>query len=270
MSSPSPVGRVFGWILRALPLLSLLPSNRGRDGYRARDRFARDAETRYADPLGEVVDHMANDYRRPAEQLAEDLSGRYGPFAVRWQSVPRHGRVVLEGEIFNDRVARVGRSVRTFYRDRQGYLIVSNDYLKLEEAARGQGFATELYDELERYYRRSGVDVITIHAALENGGYTWARRGFDWDPAELGGSFANVRRHIDQLISDPQTHPNDQELLSQMRDRLDEDDPGEEWPTPNELAQLRGEDPQLGRKLMVGTNWYGILPLSEKGLHYGT
>lgn len=243
-----------------------------RDEYRAMDRATRDADSQYADPLGTVVDALTSNPhdRAAAHQLAEDLSGRYGPFVVSWKSDDRYGWLIITGEICDGPGEPVGTSDRTFFRDAQGYLVVQNDYLVLEPAAQGRGFATALYDELEKYYIRSGVDVIKVHAALDNGGYTWARRGFDWDPNEVGPSFANVRHHIDELISAPETHPDDQQLLIQMRDRLDEYDPGEEWPTPNELALLQGVDPQLGRKLMVGTNWYGIFPLSEKGLSYGT
>jgi hypothetical protein len=55
-----------------------------------------------------------------------------------------------------------------------------------------------------------------------------------------------------------------------MRDRLDDLDPGQEWPMPNELANLHGDDPELGRRIMRGSSWYGIYPLSEKGYDYGT
>ena len=243
-----------------------------RDEYRAMDRLTRDADTQYAYPLGGIVDALASnpEDRAPAHQLAEDLSGRYGPFVVSWKSDDAYAWVFIAGEIFDGPGTQVGISERTFFRDANGYLVVNNDYLALDAAAQGQGFATALYNELEDYYRRSGVDVITIHAALDNGGFTWARRGFDWDPRQLAASFADVREHINQLIDDPATDPADQQLLREMHDRLDEDDPGEEWPTPSELARLYGKDLQLGRKLMIGTNWYGIFPLSEKGLSYGT
>jgi GNAT superfamily N-acetyltransferase len=246
----------------------------GRAAYRAGNRLTRDADTQYADPLDEIVDDIVNDPadRGPAQQLAEDLSGGYGPFAVSWQSNDDYAWVIIVGEICDGPGPRVGISERSFSRNWSGYLVVSNDYLKLDEAARRKGFATALYNELEDYYRRSHVDVITIHAALEDGGYTWALAGFDWDPDPglLSASFKDVCRHIDALLVDPATDPADQQLLRRMRDLLDENDPGEEWPTPNELAQLEGVDPELGRKLMKGTNWYGIFPLSEKGLSYGT
>jgi GNAT superfamily N-acetyltransferase len=243
-----------------------------REDYRSRDKATRDANTRYADSLSDVVDTIASNpqCRKPAEQLADDLSGRYGPFAVSWRSIGSSTEVVIEGEILSDSGDLIGRSARSLYRDHDGYLVVHNDLLWLEAAARGHGFATAFYDELERYYRRSGVDVITIHAALDDGGYSWAQYGFDWDPRRIAESFTNIRSRIDDLLRNPRVTTADMQQLAKIRDRLDHRDPGQEWPTPNELANLRGDDPELGRKLMRGSSWYGIYPLSEKGYDYGT
>ncbi|HEY9304450.1 MAG TPA: hypothetical protein VIO95_09185 [Mycobacterium sp.] len=243
-----------------------------RENYRSRGKTTRDADTRYADSLGDIVDAIANNpqYRGPAEQLADDLSGRYGPFAVRWHSVGGTTEVVIQGEILSGSGDLFGKGARSFYRDHAGYLVVHNDLLWLEAAARRRGFATALYDELERYYRRSGVDVITVHAALDDGGYSWAQYGFDWDPRRIAESFMNIRGRIDNLLRNASVTAADKQLLVEFRRRLDHRDPGQEWPTPNELANLYGDDPQLGRKLMRGSSWYGIYPLSEKGHDYGT
>lgn len=176
-----------------------------REDYRSRDKATRDADTSYADSLSDVVDAIAGNpqCRTPAEQLADDLSGRYGPFAVAWRSVGSSTEIVIEGEILSGIGGLMGRNGRTFYRDHGGDLVVNNDGLWLEVAARKRGFATAFYDELERYYRRSGVDVITTHAALDDGRYSWAQYGFDWDPRHIAESFTNIRSRIDDLLGDP-------------------------------------------------------------------
>ena len=243
-----------------------------RENYRSQDKAARKANTSYADSLSDVVDAIASNpqCRGPAEQLADDLSGRYGPFAVKWRSVEDTTEVVIYGEILSGSGDLIGKGARSFYRDHAGYLVVHNDLLWLEAAARRQGFATALYDELERYYRRSGVDVITVHASLDDGGYSWAQYGFDWDPRRIAESFTNIRGRIDDLLRNANVTDADKQLLAKFRRRLDHRDPGQEWPTPNELANLHGDDPQLGRRLMRGSSWYGIYPLSEEGKAYGT
>jgi GNAT superfamily N-acetyltransferase len=256
--------------------------SRDRDAYRGCDPSERDANTRYADCLGDIVKAIANNTedRGPEAQLADDLSGRYPPFTVSWKrnSESAFGffgetSVLIKGQIFDNQGKCVGICRQKFYRDADGDLVAENDHLQLHEAAQRQGFATALYNELDDYYRRSGVDVIKVRAGSQAGGYLWALRDFDWDPdpGRLALSFGDVQDHLDELIFDSATHPDDQELLRQMRRRLDENDPGKGWPTPKELAELRGVDPKLGRTLMVGTNWYGIFPLSDRGKRrYGT
>lgn len=243
-----------------------------REEYRSADKTSRDADTSYADSLSDVVDAITGNPQRrgPEEQLADDLSGRYRFYAVAWRSMGDSTEVVIEGEILAESGVLVGRSGRSFSRENDSYLVVHNDGLYLKEAARGRGFATAFYKELERYYRRSGVDVITTHAALADGGYSWAQYGFDWDPRHIAESFTNIRKRIDDLLVNPKVTTDDRQLLADTRRRLDHRDPGQEWPTPNELANLHGNDSQLGRKLMRGSSWYGIFPLSKKGYDYGT
>ena len=64
--------------------------------YRAQDRTIREVDTRYADPLGEVVDNPLQDR---VEQLAADLSGIYGPYRVHMfrAEVDSSGLVIIGG-----------------------------------------------------------------------------------------------------------------------------------------------------------------------------
>ena len=156
--------------------------------------------------------------------------------------------VLLEGNVFDD----------------EGRLVVENERLELEDFAQRRGFSTALSKELEHYYRRSGVDLMTVQAT-EIGGYTWAREGFDLDPDPvlLQRSLDNVRRRIQGLIADTGTDPADRQLLRQIYDRLKEDSLGKGCPTPKELADLRGVDTKLGEKVMIGIDWHGIRWLSD-------
>jgi GNAT superfamily N-acetyltransferase len=275
----SMVRRLFGWLFRSDPPTPAPPRDPERDKYRACDPSTRDAVTRYADPLDVVVDAaIKNVYDQgPAKQLAKDLSGRYGPYTVRWEGsacttwlwgIDCGKYVLLDGKIFDDEDEPVGgddKSIgicrRKFYRDDKEppRLVVENERLELEEFAQRRGFSTALSHELEHYYRRSHVDLITVHAT-DDGGYTWARQGFDWDPNpdSLRSSLGHVRRRIEGLIADAGTNPADQEILRKICDRLKEDDLGKGCPTPKELGDLRGVDTELGQKVMLGIDWHGI------------
>jgi GNAT superfamily N-acetyltransferase len=248
-------------------------SNSERLQYRSQPHADRSVMTRYADPLGDVVDAVAdnpND-RGPEVQLAADLSGRYGRFAVLWKSVGSPGaqRVEIEGDIVDQQGSSVGGTLRRFSREND-FLLVDNELLFLHQRAQRQGFSAAFYSELETYYSRSGVDIIRVHAALDVGGYAWASYGFDWDPHHVTASFQNLRVRIAQLLGSTEFTARDKQILRETRDQLDELDPFGEWPAPVELASLAGDDRDLGRKLLLGTSWYGVYTLSAKGEGYGS
>lgn len=232
--------------------------------------------------------------RTPEEQLARALSGRYGPYRVQWRSAGeriRYGRrsterfsrsVILHGDILDATGTMIGEVRREFRWDHD-YLVVDNHLLKLDDVHQRKGFGGAFYRAMNAYYRRSGVDVITVEASLGNGGYTWASRGeFGWDPERVEGSFNNVRYFLDQMLDGTRLAPTkedgelgdpyvvsdaDKAILRAIRDRLDPARP-DVWPTPKELATLSGDDPELGRKLMVGTTWFGLNALTEQGKYY--
>ncbi|MGC2655623.1 MAG: hypothetical protein WA317_18945, partial [Mycobacterium sp.] len=135
------------------------PSRGESKAYRAHDPSTREADPRYADPLGRIVDAIANNPfdRKPAEQLAEDLSGRYGPFAVKWESKTKldaetgwgvlgDTTVFIEGRILDDQGELVGICEQKFSRDADGYLVVENVHLQLVKEAQKKGFGKALYD----------------------------------------------------------------------------------------------------------------------------
>jgi hypothetical protein len=76
--------RLFDWLFKRDPQQ---PTGQDRTKYRELDRVTREADTRYADPLGTVLDNLANNLLdwSPARQLADDLSGRYGSVSVQWK-----------------------------------------------------------------------------------------------------------------------------------------------------------------------------------------
>jgi hypothetical protein len=283
----SMLRRIFDWVFRTDPGTPPSPPPRPpdpeREKYRASDPSTRDAATRYADSLDVVVDAATKNAsdQGPAKQLAEDLSGRYGPYTVRWKGsastrwlwgIDSGTYVLLEGRIFDDDIEPIGdddKSIgncrRKFRRDDEGHLVVDNEHLELMKPAQRKGFANALYKELETYYRRSRVDLMTVHAT-NIGAYTWALKDFNWDPSpvsldnpvSLTWTFERIRGRIEGLIADAGTHPGDKLLLRQICDRLKEEDLGKGCPTPRELAELPGVDTELGQKVMKGIDWHGI------------
>lgn len=63
----------------------------------------------------------------------------------------------------------------------QGRLVVSEGIIRLYPDYQGKGFGGAFAGHCEQAYRRLGVDRIEI-VAMEVGAYTWAQRGYFFDP----------------------------------------------------------------------------------------
>jgi GNAT superfamily N-acetyltransferase len=247
-----------------------------REQYRALDPSSRTVDTHHAVPMRDALDALLDEYDdAPMHQLARDLTGIYGPYRVEFEATASQTTGVrgieLNGRVLRGEGQPIGVVTRTFRRDdTDNKMVVQNDYLALDEDAQRKGFAGAFYDELEAYYRRSGVDRIEIHAALDRGGYAWARRGFDWNMSavHLQASMRDIRWQIDGLLELGSTSEADKAMLRAIRINMDTDRIALA-PSPGELAELStADDPELGVKLMTGSDWYGVMPLTE-GLDHG-
>ncbi|NKY89644.1 PfkB family carbohydrate kinase [Nocardia veterana] len=201
--------------------------------------------------------------------VLKGLEGKYGPYYLfgleAWYVKDARGIRWIE---MNARIAGpggrdIGSVARQFYRDEQGRLVALHEWLKLSEKAyRRRGFGKAFTEAMESYYRRSGVDRVRVHVLGEDGGLVWALAGFGWDPECLPDTLEMITARIAQLQS--RVSEKDAELLGRyLRSFEGAPRPVETYPTPYELATMKGEDPDLGAKLMRGSSWWGVKFLSS-------
>jgi glycerophosphoryl diester phosphodiesterase/predicted Fe-S protein YdhL (DUF1289 family) len=223
---------------------------RQQEEYRSQDRTSRPVDTRYADPLGDVVDNDGD--LAAAGRLADDLSGVYGPYRIQFEPLRFGTEVRLNGVILNGDT-EIGRHQWILDRDADGNLVATNSGLEIREEfkhLRGQGFSRALSGQLERYFVRSGVDRIEGRTH-DKGGYAWPRQGFTWnpDPVKLQESLNSIKASADTLR--PKLSPQARVVLDEMVQRLEPGHP--RLPDPIDLANLAAPgEPQLGRRLMEG------------------
>ena len=239
---------------------------RRQQKYRAQDPTTRWVDTRYAESLGEVVDNVVDS--AGLRQLAEDLSGRYGPYCVRLESSGVDGEVFLAGEILWGG-EQVGKLQRRFGRDTRGDLVAFHTGLNIDDTQfRGRGFSKAFAAELERYYMNSGVDRIETWTHGK-GAYACARAGFTWDrdPVRLQKSLNSIKNGAERLA--PRISDNAHAVLDHIVQRLDPEHP--RLPELGDLADLAGPDePHLGCRLLDGATVYAVKylqgePLSRSG-----
>ncbi|SUD48414.1 Uncharacterised protein [Nocardia otitidiscaviarum] len=208
-------------------------------------------------PLGEFIRGSPADGKKLLASLS-GLNRRYGPYDVHIAQAKYLDDAVgfnYHASIRDPDNGIVGILERKIYQDDKGRIVVDNRVMDLDEDATGQGFATAFNSAMEGYYRRSGVDRITVFAT-DDGGYVWARAGYDFDtnPDLLKESVSSITDKIRNIYNN--CSPADRVQLDDMLRRFE----GRviEYPSPNELASLTGDDRELGKTLMKNTAWYGV------------
>jgi hypothetical protein len=186
------------------------------------------------------------------------LNQRYGPYDVHIAQANylRDGSgFKLYASVRDPDKGMIGILERKIYHDEQGRIVVHNTVMDLDDEATGKGFATAFNSAMESYYRRSGVDRVTVFAT-DDGGYAWARAGYDFDlrPERIESSVSSITTKIRAIYDS--CSPADRSQLDDLLRRFEGRTIG--YPTPNELASLTGDDRELGRTLMKGTAWYGV------------
>jgi len=217
------------------------------------------------------------------EMFTFDLGDGYTARAVsaRRRNLPTSAVTTwaVEGDIERD-----GVSVGSFSRKLSSDGAVTAKSLEIEADHGGKGvggrFTTGSFERLAAA-GFTHVDVTASSNGLANGGYTWARAGYDWKP---GSTVPNglVRRLRDlgqgkaTLVSGVTTGE-ERERATQLADalsnaaapregRLIPDDLPDDFPTPNDVAMLGwspGAKTWPGRELMSNMTWEGRLILPD-------
>lgn len=192
------------------------------------------------------------------QALAEVLETRtYGAgFTVRVRSVEvGRGRTTFEVDVL--RQGRpVGEATHTLRRE-GGVLVAEHNDLRLHR--RGLGFGRDWDGHLERWYRASGVDHISLHATRA-GTYAWARLGYRWVNE---GEARNILGWLQTLMGEPDVTPSEAAAARDILDRAQRFPWGDaRFPEVVEIADIGRLEPgppgrdHLGRRVLA-SDWHG-------------
>jgi hypothetical protein len=164
----------------------------------------------------------------------------------------------------------VGYMIRTIDLDRDGELFVSHDLFKLNANKQGTGLANDFIKVAEDWYRAHNIRYIEVHANIDVGGYTWAKQGYGWSEQQskrmvedlVGNLLLDVRSVLKsgKFKGEPMLATADMEAtVKAWLKATDSTDPAD-WSSPYDLAMLgytEGAEMWLGKKYMLGKDWYG-------------
>lgn len=178
-------------------------------------------------------------------------------------------KIFLRGSITDDTVGgQVGRFQRTIRIDKDGTLVVDHDLLEIDSTYQNKGFGGSFIMQQENYYISHGFDKVYVHAALEEGGYAWAKSGFQWDtinPDNETWSKTRISERMDTAFNNKSTDDTTRTILKDWSTRL-QDGNSDNDPEPWEIASIVDSSNQkIGKDIMEGSNWYGVKYLTPSG-----
>jgi hypothetical protein len=177
----------------------------------------------------------------------------------------------IDGTIYDADGNWAGEFQRKFFRDESGDMVVEHALLRIEDDYQGTGFSKVFNRTAENYYISHGVNKVDIHAALDVGGYAWAKQGFDWAPK--GGATSNVKRQFDDVLSSPSLPASVRRSGESLRTRLDLPTSDPDYPAPREVASwgyVQGASTWPGKQTLLGSDWYGQKSLTPSGPRQST
>jgi GNAT superfamily N-acetyltransferase len=133
--------------------------------------------------------------------------------------------------------------------------IADNSYFTIyQEEYRGRGIAKRLIRNTFSVYQSWGIEQVRVRAALDNGGYVWAKYGFKVSEEEWENLRPTLLNNLWSLYL-----PNDQVDLA--TGIIHSDDPNALW----DLSDLtyRVDGTKLSRRLLEGTAWSGIFDFND-------
>lgn len=169
--------------------------------------------------------------------------------------------VSLSMDLVQPRRGTIGRMDREFRFPPDSPPEVHHNMFELDSSAQGHGIAKDLLANSMQLYDRAGIGRIHLTAGLDVGGYAWAKYGFlPKDSQATRGLFSRIKQKLDGLrgISEP--------TREVVRRLLKSGEPRALWAIADldgVTAERRGERLPLGKALLLGTCWKGVMNLDD-------
>jgi len=139
--------------------------------------------------------------------------------------------------------------VRRFFYEND-ILCVSHEYFVLPLRSRGQGLARRIFRPSLQQYVNIGVGKIIVYAALETGGYTWARNGFTADKrAEMEVILANAKNQLSDFQYNSVLRIYNNYYSAQ--------------PDGKAFQIIKWAEMRFMKNVLLGSVWHGTMDLSD-------
>jgi hypothetical protein len=187
--------------------------------------------------------------KQQAEKLFKSMVADYGAGVTFVASASVSGNEASVTYAGSD-----GTSItRRFTKNTNG-LTVYHAYFKAGTTGGGSG--KHLFRTSMGVYKALGVTEVGVTANIDVGGYAWAR--FGYLPRDWRGLRANLQARLENLRRGRRDPGAD--IAEKITRVLQSDSPEALWA----IADMRVGERQIGKELLLGTHWGGVMKLSHK------
>ena len=157
---------------------------------------------------------------------------------------------------------------RTFTKQSTGKVVVDHSYFQAGTSGGNSGKA--FLRASMGVYKVIGATRVDVHANIDVGGYTWARFGFK---ATTANALQVIKNQVQRNLSFMQTSDKTvtaggrtsrfqrftPDQSAKVGDLLTSSNPESIWA----IADMKHNGNDLGKALLLGTNWYGSLDITD-------
>lgn len=168
---------------------------------------------------------------------------------IRYNKLNTVLELVVASANYNDEKNGIAFS-RSIFQEK-GEMVVSHDFFRLPSAHRGQGIAKQVLLVCLQQYLNLGVKKIKVHAALDGGGYAWARYGFG----------VTNKKEVDKILEQAKQllQPDQFKQVLKIYDHYYVQHPnGETFPV------IDWSEMSFMKSILRGSEWNGTLDLNNQ------
>lgn len=115
------------------------------------------------------------EFKQQMENVAESLDLRIDEFLI----IPDEKKFEFAVRLKNKDGKTAIRLSRKFYKTGNNKIECYHAGFTIDPSLQGKGISKQVFAKLYTEYQRMGVDVLTVDANLDVGGYTWTKYGFN-------------------------------------------------------------------------------------------
>lgn len=130
-------------------------------------------------------------------------------------------------------------------------LVVKHDFFRLSASSRGKGIAKQIFRVSLQQYLNMGVNKILVHAALNDGGYAWARNHFA----------AINRSEINQILDNARSKLTEFQFQAIEKIYINY---YSKYPAGMDFPIVKWAELPFMKKVLRGSSWHGVIDLKNQ------